>query len=69
MPKYSYECERCGEFEIDQKMSDPTLKEHPGCGGKVQRLMSRSSFVLKGSGWYSDGYARVIDPDKGSSDV
>ena len=63
MPIYEYECGKCGEiFEVMQKMSDPPPKKHT-CGSKrVKRVMSRSSFILKGSGWYVTDYARK---DKG----
>jgi hypothetical protein len=30
----------------------------------VKRLISRSSFALRGSGWYADGYARKAEPAK-----
>lgn len=26
------------------------------CGGKAEKLIGSSAFVLSGSGWYSDGY-------------
>lgn len=57
MPIYEYACEKCGTFEVSQKMSDPALTTHEPCGSKVERLISLSSFSLKGGGWYSDGYA------------
>ena len=38
-------------------MSDKPLKKCPDCSGKVQKLISRSSFHLKGSGWYATDYA------------
>lgn len=127
MPIYEYECERCGMFEVEQKISDPPLSScpRPGaldpgrhvrfppfggasgtegtvvgpspmgdgwlvvkhepavyehsdgkvtkspdtvsieaerlapspCGASVKRLIPGStSFVLKGSGWFKDGY-------------
>jgi putative FmdB family regulatory protein len=64
MPTYEYECERCKKtFEVDQKISDPPLKEcalpapnGQPCGGEVKRLIGSTSFVLKGSGWFKDGY-------------
>lgn len=37
-------------------MSDPPLTTHDTCGQPVERLISRTSFQLKGGGWYSDGY-------------
>jgi putative FmdB family regulatory protein len=59
MPIYEYECDKCGhEFEREQRMSDPPVKTCPKCKGRrVTKLISRSSFVLKGGGWYADGYA------------
>jgi len=59
MPIYEYECNKCGhEFEREQRMADPPVKTCPECKGrKVTKLISRSSFVLKGGGWYADGYS------------
>lgn len=58
MPIYEYKCNGCGEvFEAIQKFSDKPLKKCKLCGGKkVEKLISQSSFVLKGGGWYKDGY-------------
>lgn len=59
MPIYEYRCEKCDEtFEVMQKMSDPTPDPCPKCGApkSLERLISRSSFRLKGGGWYSDLY-------------
>ncbi len=51
MLTYAYECERCGEFEIDQRISEPALKKCPECDGKVQRLISGGAgFIMKGGG-------------------
>lgn len=62
MPIYEYRCECCGkEFEEWQKFSDPPVERCVTCGGKTNRLISQSSFVLKGTGWY------VTDYGKGSS--
>jgi putative FmdB family regulatory protein len=55
MPRYEYECETCGPFEVNQKMSDPPLTQHE-CGAPAHRIISQSSFALKGGGWYADGY-------------
>ena len=58
MPIYEYRCNACGkQFELFQKITDDPLAECPECGGTVERLVSASSFSLKGSGWYKDGYA------------
>lgn len=58
MPIYEYRCGDCGkEVEALQKFSDPPLTDCPSCGGtNLKRLLSQSSFALKGSGWYADGY-------------
>ena len=59
MPIYEYQCDKCDhEFEREQRMTDPPVKTCPECKGrKVTKLISRSSFVLKGGGWYADGYS------------
>ncbi|MCK5099885.1 MAG: zinc ribbon domain-containing protein [Desulfobacteraceae bacterium] len=57
MPVYEYECSECGEIEeAFQKMSDPPLQECNKCKGKLKKLISHSSFHLKGSGWYVTDY-------------
>jgi putative FmdB family regulatory protein len=59
MPTYEYQCEKCGhEFEREQRITEDPVKTCPSCRArKVRRLISRTAFVLKGSGWYSDLYA------------
>ena len=58
MPIYEYECTKCGHVhEIMQKMSDKPLTKCPECSGKLQKMISQSSFHLKGSGWYVTDYA------------
>jgi len=57
MPIYEYKCQKCGkQFEAFQGISDPELKSCKFCKGKVQKLMSLSSFSLKGTGWYATDY-------------
>jgi putative FmdB family regulatory protein len=58
MPVYEYQCNGCGhEFEREQRITDKPVRKCPRCGAsKAKRLISRTSFVLKGSGWYSDLY-------------
>lgn len=58
MPVYEYECSGCQKiFEIQQRIADAPVSVCPGCGGSVRKLISMSSFQLKGSGWYTDGYS------------
>ena len=56
MPTYEYECSKGHRFEVEQSMKDPALKRCKVCRAKAQRLISASNFILKGGGWYSDGY-------------
>lgn len=59
MPIYEYRCLDCGhQFELMQKFSDPPAETCSTCSGKVQKLISRSAFHLKGSGWYVTDYGR-----------
>ncbi len=69
MPIYEYRCNGCAKtFEVNQKFSDDPIKECIHCSEKdVEKLISQSSFVLKGGGWHQDGYSKrkeVKTPDK-----
>jgi putative FmdB family regulatory protein len=58
MPIYEYECTKCGNIEEAlQKFSDKPLTKCQLCKGKLTKLVSQSSFHLKGSGWYVTDYA------------
>lgn len=58
MPIYEYKCEKCAEErEVMQKMSEEPLSICQSCGGRLKKLISNTSFVLKGSGWYVTDYA------------
>lgn len=66
MPIYEYECLSCGkQREIMQRHNDMPLVECPDCGGSLKKLISNTSFVLKGTGWYKTDYA---SPAKGKED-
>jgi len=59
MPIYEYECSQCGMVEeAFQKVSDEPLVQCRYCSGKLTKLISQSSFHLKGSGWYVTDYAK-----------
>ena len=76
MPIYEYRCQSCGaELEKLQKISDPPLSECPECGKEsLVKLVSASSFRLKGGGWYESDFKTgkkkngVGDADSGGSD-
>jgi len=66
MPIYEYICKRCHtKIEVIQKMSDEPLteceqmveslgKRFVKCRGKLKKIISKSSFHLKGMGWGKD---------------
>ncbi|MFO7715035.1 FmdB family zinc ribbon protein [Desulfosarcina sp.] len=59
MPLYEYQCTKCGEIqEAIQKFSDAPLSTCRYCSGKLNRLISQSSFHLKGTGWYVTDYSK-----------
>ncbi len=58
MPIYEYLCKKCGMFEVTQRITENPLGRCPTCRQKVQRLISNTSFQLKGTGWYLTDYAR-----------
>ena len=59
MPIYEYECTACPQvIEVMQKFSDAPLERCPVCSTPVHKIMSRTSFALKGKGWYTTDYKR-----------
>lgn len=70
MPIYEYQCESCGrQFEVMQRMTEPLIAMCERCGGHVRKLISQTSFVLKGTGWYvtdypSESRKRALSKDK-----
>jgi putative FmdB family regulatory protein len=59
MPLYEYSCETCKKvFEIMQKFSDEPVKTCPECNNPVEKLISKTSFQLKGGGWYVTDYKK-----------
>jgi len=57
MPIYEYECQKCKKVtEAFQSVADEPLTSCPDCRGSLKKLISSSSFQLKGGGWYADGY-------------
>jgi len=77
MPTYDYQCQKCDfEFEREQRITEDAIKTCPKCKSrKAKRLLSASNFILKGGGWYADGYGSSGkkssdggDSEKSSSD-
>ena len=56
---YEYACSACGhEWEAEQSIREEPIKKCPKCGKlQAKRQISRGvGFILKGGGWYADGY-------------
>lgn len=69
MPIYEYKCTTCShEFQAMQKFSDAPVRQCPACGAPVKKLISRSSFHLKGTGWYLTDYAKKNSPSASESE-
>ena len=57
MPIYEYRCKSCGHtLEVIQKHGDKPPGTCTKCSGTLEKLISRSAFLLKGGGWYNEGY-------------
>jgi len=68
MPIYEYRCTACGkDFERLQKITDSPIQDCPFCKGGVRKLLSNTSFHLKGTGWYVTDYARKSGGGQGQS--
>lgn len=69
MPIYEYECQACGQrVEKLQKVGDPPPRKCPACKGSLKKLISQTSFHLKGGGWYKDGYSDSKPASKSSEE-
>lgn len=55
MPIYEFNCPCGNEREELVPMGTNSIK-CTECGGAMKKLISKSSFHLKGSGWYSTDY-------------
>ena len=67
---YEYVCTECGHaWEAEQSISAAPLKTCPKCGTEhAKRQISRGAgFILKGGGWYADGYGSSKGGSGGSS--
>ena len=59
MPVYEYECESCGVVEVSQSIKDEPLLICTRCGCEnFKKIISLSSFRLKGAGFYENDYKK-----------
>ena len=69
MPVYEYQCTKCGRrVELMQKITDESRQTCPSCKGQLRRLMSLTSFQLKGNGWYATDYKDKKEKKKKKAD-
>lgn len=70
MPIYEYECTKCGKVEeVLQNFSEAPLTTCTVCSGRLNKLISQSTFHLKGSGWYVTDYAGKSTDKKDSTSI
>lgn len=56
MPTYNYKCKECDhKFEALHGMSEPPPPCPKCCADKSEKLISKSTFILKGKGWFNTG--------------
>jgi len=79
MPIYEFRCKKCKAYlEVYQKLSDKQPTRCRKCGGRLEKLISKTAFQFKGEGWYVTDYARkgsvaekvekeLSSPDPGSA--
>ena len=76
MPIYEYQCASCGKRqEVLQRHDAAPLTTCAECGGQMRKLISNTSFVLRGTGWYKTDYAssksseseKNVKPGKGGA--
>jgi putative FmdB family regulatory protein len=65
MPIYEYRCLKCGKtFEALQSISAEPITKCIHCQGKAKKIVSLSSFQLKGKGWYITDYKKSSESEK-----
>ena len=68
MPIYEYRCKSCGNtIEVIQKFDAKPLRKCRECAGRLEKLISRTSFQLKGGGWFAEGYGSGSKSGKSGS--
>ena len=64
MPIYEFRCEVCNRITVE-RLPISSKKETTMCDFcneyKSKRIISASTFVLKGGGWYADAYNKKGD--------
>lgn len=71
MPIYEYQCPKCGEiFEEWVNIGDAEETQPcPKCGAQARHIISNTSFVLKGGGWYVTDYGYRKNASEGAANA
>lgn len=57
MPIYEYQCDACGsQRELILKPGGVARPTCTSCRKRMRRVISKTAFILKGSGWYVTDY-------------
>jgi len=57
MPIYEYQCDSCGlQRELILKHGEVARPTCGTCRKRMRRVISKTAFILKGSGWYVTDY-------------
>lgn len=67
---YEYICTACGnEWEAEQSIKEAPLKKCPKCNASTakRQVSGGTGFLLKGGGWYADGYGSTKSAVKETS--
>lgn len=60
MPFYEFKCEECNivmERNLPINTRIKFIICHK-CGREAKKIISNSTFILKGGGWYTEGYTK-----------
>jgi putative FmdB family regulatory protein len=66
VPIYEYQCKTCGKVQELIILTGDDEPEKCECGGELKKIVSHSSFHLKGTGWYATDYQNKKPPQKKS---
>jgi len=56
MPLYDFKCIVCDRVTEQRQKYDDPFPSCEACGNSTERLISSAHFILKGGGWFKDGY-------------
>ena len=62
MPVYEFACLECRRIQEKIQKFEDLEPNCDLCKERMIRIMSASTFILKGGGWYKDGYTKSPEP-------